>query len=232
MNYFLDTNVEIGYVFCTDPWHDCSVKLFNKGDTLYYSHCADKEFYKKYGFILKQQKNFFYALMDELKESSAQKLSLKDLKIKSKIVSLRWDFEENKKDKLAEVLWKLSESKHEHDNMLNTHVCNTGDLVTYIGKFIRGFDRKLNERINDFEYEVILHKRHEDYMDLNEKLLFDAEVHFPDNCIVLDAHDLALKECIALEFITADENLINKVTEVHELCIDKFHYLEYFAYNN
>lgn len=27
MHYFLDTCVELGYVFCTDPWNDKSVKV-------------------------------------------------------------------------------------------------------------------------------------------------------------------------------------------------------------
>lgn len=233
MNYFLDTNVEIGYVFCTDPWHDYSVKLFNDNDLLYYSHCVDKEFYKKYDSILKEQKNFFYQLKNELKESSRQKLSLNDLKIKAQIIFLRRDFEENKKDKISEVLWKLSQPKHEYDNKLNTHVCNVEDLLVYLEKFIRGFERKLNERINYFEFNVILHKRYEQYMDLNEKLLFEADVHFPDNCIILDAHDLSLNKGINLEFVTSDENMINKInTMVDLLFIDEFLYLKDFVNNN
>lgn len=159
-------------------------------------------------------------------------MSLKDLKIKSKIISLKWDFEENKKDKIAEVLWKLSESRHEYDNNLNMYVCDIRELLIDIGKFIRGFERKLIERRNNFESEVILHKRHEKYMDLNEKLLFEAEVHFPDNCIILDAHDVSLNECIALEFISADEKMIDKVnTLIDLLSIDKFHYLKDFTNN-
>ena len=98
MNYFLDTNVKIGYVFCTDPWNDESVKLLESDDVFYNSNCVEKEFNKKYDPIIKEQKNFFYSLRDELKDSSSQILSLKDLKIKSKIIYLKRDFEENKKD--------------------------------------------------------------------------------------------------------------------------------------
>lgn len=231
MNYFLDTNVEIGYVFCTDPWIDYSVKIFENDDILYYSHCVDKEFNKKYDSILKEQKNFLYSLRDELNESSAQKLSLKDLKIKSKIPILRRDFEENKKDKIVEVLWKLSQSKHEYDDELGDNVCAVKELVLVINKFIRGFERKLIERRNTFEREVICYpKRDEKYMDLNEKLLFEVDVHYPDNCIILDAHDLSLNENIKMEFITADEKMIDKVNNMLDLlCIDKFHYLKDFC---
>ncbi len=30
MNYFLDTNIGLDYVFCTDPWNDKAEHLFNK----------------------------------------------------------------------------------------------------------------------------------------------------------------------------------------------------------
>lgn len=53
----------------------------------------------------------------------------------------------------------------------------------------------------------------EKYADLNERLLFGCDVHYPDNCIVLDAHDLSLTDCIDLEFISADRNMIESVTK-------------------
>ena len=63
-----------------------------------------KEFNKKYSFILKEQKNFFYSLKDELKECSNDFLSLKELKIKSQIIPLKRDFEENKKAILRQLV--------------------------------------------------------------------------------------------------------------------------------
>ena len=46
MDYFLDTCVEVGYVFCTDPWNDESVEVFNDNDYLNYSHTVKMEFKK------------------------------------------------------------------------------------------------------------------------------------------------------------------------------------------
>ena len=48
MNYFLDTNVKIGYVFCTDPWNDESVKLLESDSAFYNSNCVEKEFEFKF----------------------------------------------------------------------------------------------------------------------------------------------------------------------------------------
>lgn len=53
MNYFLDTNVGLGYVFCTDSWNDKSEHLFNKKGTFYISYCVRNEFDRKYNNILK-----------------------------------------------------------------------------------------------------------------------------------------------------------------------------------
>ena len=83
MNYFLDTNVGLGYVFCTDPWNKQSEHLFNKESTFYISYCVKKEFNKKYNNILKKQMNFLYSLRNELEiENSSKKIIFKEFKNK------------------------------------------------------------------------------------------------------------------------------------------------------
>lgn len=59
MNYFLDTNVKLGYVFCTDPWYGNSVSVFNDYDFLYDSSTVDIEFNERYRYFLREQKDFF-----------------------------------------------------------------------------------------------------------------------------------------------------------------------------
>ena len=179
---------------------------------------------------LKEQNNFLYSLKHDLEIGNTNRsLSLQDLKNKAKIISLKREFAENKKTRIVEVLWEFSKQKHESDNS-NNSICSVKNLIVYIGKFIRGFKGKLICRKNDFEREVIFHpKRDEKYMEINEKLLYDAEIHYPDNCIILDAHHLSLNECIAIEFVTADDEMIKKVNNIIDsLRIDKFHYLKDF----
>lgn len=230
MNYFLDTCVEIGYVFCTDKWYDKSEKLFDNYNSLYYSFCVNKEFTKKYNNFLKGQKNLFYALRDDLKKDDPNKLiSLERLIIKSKLVSLQREIDEEKKEKSAKIFWKYTESKHEYDNDLNIHVCKIKYLLNKISAFIMSFEKGINRRRNIFECNVIMYpKRTDEYPNLYKKL-DDSNVHYPDNCIVLDAHDLSLKDQIDLEFITADNKMVINVNKVSELLnIKKFHYLENF----
>lgn len=230
MNYFLDTCVKIGYVFCTDPWNAKSESIFKKNATFYISRTVVKEFNKKYNDILKQQKNFFYSLRDELKgEDPSKKLSAKDLKIKSLIIPLKRNFSEDIKEQIAEVLWKHSKPKHKYDAALNKDICTVKDLLTYINKFIRSFEAKIIARLLNFQRKVIKSERNKKYADLNKKLLDEVDIHYPDNCIIIDAHDLSLKESIKLEFISADKKMIKKVNNiVDSLNIEKFHYLKEF----
>lgn len=228
MNCFLDTNVKIGYVFCTDPWNDKSEHLFNMNHRFYISPSVKKEFNKKYNHILKNQKTFLYSLRNELNEENpSKKLSLKDLKIKSIIIELKRDFDENLKREIVEVLWKGCASKHEYDSKLKVDVCTIKDLLTYIKKFMRGFEGKLITRVTTFQREVIeCEKRDKEYSDLNEKLL-NAGIHYPDSEIILDAHDLSLKDNLILNFISADNEMIKNVnTVIGVLNIDKFYYLK------
>lgn len=232
MNYFLDTNVELGYVFCTDPWNDKSEHLFDKEGTFYISYCVSREFDKKYNDILKKQMNFLYSLRNELEiEDSSKKLSLKNLKIKSLIIELKRNFDDNLKEEIIEVLWKRCGNKHIFDSELEEYVCTVKDLLIYIKKFIRGFKGKLIARRRFFKSVVIeCEKRIKTYSDLNDKLLNQIGIHFPDNFIILDAHDLSLNDGIDLYFISADKKMIKKANNIlNLLSIENFFYLKDFC---
>lgn len=145
MDYFLDTCIEVGYVFCTDPWNDESVEVFNDNDYLNYSHTVKMEFNQK---------------------------------------SWQVDLEE-----------------------------------------------EIDERKRAFESKVMIHTRHDKYQELYDKLEENG-IHYPDNHIVLDAHDLSLKRNITLEFITADKNMVTNVNCLVDLLnINKFHYLKILLIN-
>ena len=228
MNYFLDTCVAIGYIICTDPWNDKSYKLFNKNYTFHYSYCVNKELNKKINLILKEQKNFFYALRGELKKIKKKQITLSQLKIKSQIIPLKNDFDENKKEKIVELLWRMCKSKYSYENLKND-TCKIEDLLKILGVFQRGFERKILHRKNDFESQVILHpKRKNEYPKLYQKLK-EVNIHYPDTHIILDAHDLSLDKKINIEFISADKKMINAANNlINLLNIDKFHYLKEF----
>lgn len=230
MDYFLDTCVEVGYVFCTDPWNDNSVDVFNDNENLHYSHTVKREFNKKYHEIYNENRNFLRSLMDVLNlESDKEKLlSLDEFNQKSWQVNLEEEIDERKKEKIIKTLWEFSKSKHLKTESGNT-VCKVKTLLIYISKFIRNFNYGLLQRKRAFESKVMIHTRYDKYQELYDKL-DENNIHYPDNNIVLDAHDLSLKRNIALEFITADRNMVNNVNSIVGLLnINKFHYLKNFT---
>ena len=107
MNYFLDTCVKIAFVFCTDPWNDETYELFDNKHVFYCSYNVEKEFDGKYNDILKEHSSFFYALKDDLNQNFKEYITLSDLKTKSKIIDFERDFDENKKEKISEIIWNI-----------------------------------------------------------------------------------------------------------------------------
>ena len=167
--------------------------------------------------------------MDDLDVDDKNRLiSLKILKNKVKSIDLKKDFAENKKEKIAEVIWDISKSKLVFDEQFNTHVCSIENILKSVKRLNRGFERIVLNRKNDFERIVLFHRRNVKYPKVYV-LLENAGVHYPDICIVLDAHDLSLNDKINLEFITTDNKMIAAVNNVVDsLNIDKFHYLKDF----
>ncbi|WP_407391463.1 hypothetical protein [Methanobrevibacter sp.] len=54
MNYFIDTNVSIGYTVAHDKWHESSVKFINdnRDDSIFWSNLVKNEYDEKLNDIL------------------------------------------------------------------------------------------------------------------------------------------------------------------------------------
>ena len=90
--------------------------------------------------------------------------------------------------------------------------------------------RGIKNRRFDFERKVIYHsKRSKKYSKLLKEL-DNNNIHYPDNCIILDAHDISLNDNLDLEFVTADNNMIINANNILNLLnIQKFHYLKEYC---
>lgn len=138
------------------------------------------------------------------------------------------DFAENKKEKIVEVIWNLSNANHVFNEDLDDYVCSVENILKSVKKLFRGFERIVLNRKNVFERTVLFHHRDVKYPELYE-ILENYDVHYPDICIVLDAHDLSLNDNINLEFITTDNKMVSAVNNVvGSLSINKFYYLKEF----
>lgn len=230
MNYFLDTNVKLGYVFCTDPWNDNSISVFNNNDFLYDSKEVYREFNRKYHYFLNEQKHFFYGLKDVLElDNSSKEISLKDLLVKAWTVNLKHEFDDNKKESCVKTFWKFCRNLKGLNNDLDDIVFKINDIINYISRFLMGFERGVLNRKLQYELKVMCHsKRTMDYEEIYDKLI-ESNVHNPDTFIILDAHDLSITDSIVLDFITGDYDMIQNLNEIINcLNINKFHYLKDF----
>lgn len=221
MDYFLDTNVELGYVFCTDPWNTPATIVFDSKDKLHYSKNVDKEFQKNFSIFLKQQKQFFFKVSDELEDIGFKNVTFNQFKSIGSSVSLINDFAENKKESCLERLWIIA-NKNDDDNI------KVKILVRNIRTFARNFERFLFDRKNNFEQKVVLClDRIEGYSEIFDKL--DAlGIHDEDNVIILDAHDLACRNSLNLNFVTSDDDVYELSSKISELNINEFLHLENF----
>lgn len=222
MDYFLDTNVELGYVFCTDPWNTPAVTVFDSKDKLHYSKRVDGEFQKNFIKFSKEQKQFFFRICDELESLGLKKIGYNEFNSIGLDVDLIHDFAENKKEKCLEVLWKIS-NKNDGDKI------QVKILVRKIRFFARNFDKFVFKRKNNFERKVMLcPDRFEEYSEIFEELS-DLGIHEEDNNIILDAHDLASKELLNLNFVTSDNNVYELPQRVSALNISEFIHLRSFG---
>lgn len=221
MDYFLDTNVELGYVFCTDPWNALAVTVFDSNDKLHYSRNVDKEFQKNFIKFSKEQKQFFFKICDELESLGLEKVSYNGFKSIGISVDLIFDFAENKKESCLELLWNIS-------NKDNEDKIKVKDLVRLIKSFGRNFEKIIYDRKRSFEQKVMISPmRTEDYSKIFEEL-DKLGIHDEDKEIILDAHDLAGRDSLSLNFVTSDNDVFELPKQVSALNIHKFLHLNDF----
>lgn len=221
MDYFLDTNVELGYVFCTDPWNPPATTVFDSNDRLHYSRNVDKEFQYNFSKFLKEQKQFFFRVCDELEDLNLKKVNYNEFNSIGISVNLINDFAENKKESCLKKLWNISNKNNDYEIKVNI-------LVRKIRIFARNFERFLFDRKNKFELKVILClERVENYSEIFGELK-NLGIHDEDNVIILDAHDLACRSSLCLNFVTSDGDVYDLPPQVSALNINEFLHLKDF----
>ena len=219
MDYFLDTNVELGYVFCTDPWNTPAVTVFDSNDKLHYSRNVDKEFRKNFAKFLKEQKHFFYRISDELEYLGLKNVNYNTFESIGLSVDLIHDFAVNKKESFLKKLWDIA-NKNKKDNI------KVKNLVRDIRIFARNFEKFIFDRKINFEKKVVMClKRVKKYSKIFKRLAA-LGIHEEDIDIVLDAHDLACRESLFLNFVTSDNDVYRLSSKVMELNINEFLHLK------
>lgn len=199
MNSFVDTNVSIAYTFRIDPFNNNSVNAFEDYDLIFWSNFVKEEFNKV--FISKKDVlvRFYKKLLRDLKEDKNIKLTLKNL---MKYVKNGNYIEKEFKqiESSLNVFWTyyVNESFPSYDSIESAINNCLKDLN------ISAFSRKVKWENNS----KLTNKRINKYYVLNNKL-DEIGVHFPDNEIILDAHDHNINNDYELDFVTFDRDCFN-----------------------
>ena len=204
MNAFVDTNVPIAYTFLIDPLNFKSISVFNKYENIYWSKCVKLEFndvFRKKRTILI---NFYKGLLLDLKKDFFDNYSLDDLISYARNKNLT-EYEYEKIKTSLSKFW---------DNYVNEQWPNLDIIISSINNCLFDLNISIRNRRKEWENKVKLtYDRTESYDSLYSQLK-NHNVHFPDNKIVLDAHDYNLRTPFELDFITFDYGCCNGTSKI------------------
>lgn len=207
MDLFLDSNVIIGYSLYLDPWHKYAENVFEKENKSYWSKTVKKESENKIIEKMNIYNSFFIELKSNLQKIndnfgkciiSKEEFFSTLLKTQNKKISIQ------NKRKIGESIWNEGSWYDE---------ANTQELLKTISKIKIILNSTSEVNYNHCLENLILHYRNKQYesilesfnnLNVRNSYIF---LHYPDNIIILDAHDLACSG-IDLEFITGDKKLL------------------------
>ena len=208
---FVDTNVPIAYIFSLDPLNHKSLTVFKEYDKIYWSKLVKNE----YENVFKDKKRslimFYNDLANCLKEENFHDFSLNDLRT---YVMKNYSPSKRRKQILSslEMFW---------DNYVDERFPTYNFFVEAIHDCLDDLRILTYSKKEKWEDNTSLTcDRVEEYMDLKNQLK-SLKVHYPDDDIVLDAHDFNLRNDFLLDFITFDMVCYEGVSQVEEFQFNK-----------
>ena len=210
MNSFVDTNVSIAYIFSIDPLNNKSMTVFRQYNKIYWSKFVRNEcnkVFKNKRSILVQ---FYKDLANDLKPENFHDFKFGDLK---KHVMRNYS-KGKKRDQILSSLEKF------WDSYVKERFPTYVSFNQAVQNCLSDLKRLTYLRKNQWEQNVTLtDSRVEKYVALKRKLN-SLKVHYPDDEIVLDAHDFNLRKDFLLDFITFDGDCYNGVSQIQEFQFD------------
>ena len=211
MNSFVDTNVSIAYTFSIDPLNNNSRKVFKDYENILWSNNVKKEFHKV--FLAKSDSlvTFYEGLVVDIEHGNFHDFTLDNLE---KHVKRNYS-----KDKDYNQI--LSSLKPFWEEYVGEYLPNYLSFKSAIEECKRDLRIKIYSKKEKWESKILLTvERVEKYEGLKSKL-DSLGVHFPDDEIVLDAHDYNLRVEDKINFITFDRGFYDAVHQIEDFCFNK-----------
>ena len=205
MNYFIDTNISLGYTIIHDKWHNVSKTFINnhEKDSIFWSNLVKNEYAKKFNKIIDDMNIFIIHCKIILKDNQKDFINyyeFENLLIKKTKIDRLDNF---KKQKILKEFW----NKYKFNEGISEAI-----YLKFL-EFIHEFERVFHIRDQKLKNILIIHdcglNNYLKYLDYAKKL-YKWGVHKPDCKIVIDAHDCG-KNHDDLIFISADKKMIEKI---------------------
>lgn len=205
MNYFIDTNISLGYTIIHDKWHNVSKTFINnhEKDSIFWSNLVKNEYAKKFNKIIDDMNIFIIHCKIILKDNQKDFINyyeFENLLIKKTKIDRLDNF---KKQKILKEFW----NKYKFNEGISEAI-----YLKFL-EFIHEFERVFHIRDQKLKNILIIHdcglNNYLKYLNYAKKL-YKWGVHKPDCKIVIDAHDCG-KNHDDLIFISADKKMIEKI---------------------
>ena len=207
MNYFVDTNMPIGYAIPYDKWHEQSVDFFNNtNDPIYWSNLVKLEYTETINGIIDDIEIFLTETKMILKDNDrdfSNYFCFENFILKR---TKHCNLDRVKKTKILEYFW-----------IKNNFVEGISSKIHFE---FQNFTRKIlqihSKRDFNIRHRILLHNCGLDnylkYYDYAQEL-YDNGVHKPDCKIVIDAHDCG-RVNQNLIFVSNDEDMLEKISRI------------------
>lgn len=204
MNYFLDTNMPIGYTVVHDKFHETAKKFINEHEnSLFWSNLVKKEYNETFTDISDEIGHFLDSVENILEKNE------KDfdyyLKFEKFIITntKHVKLDSYKKHKIIEDFWNI--------NYFNS--CSCDEIYRKFVKFNQKFNDTYFKRDKNINNIMKLHNCGIDnylkYLNYTSKLK-SWGMHSPDYKIIVDAHDCGIKHG-ELTFVSADGKIFESL---------------------
>lgn len=214
MKNFIDTNIALGYSLPCDKWHSNSIEFIFNNNNFYWSNNVKKEFNEKFKNITRGVFEFLgkiSVLLAMNKKSFVNYYSFENFILNK---TKNCNIDKTKKIKIIEFFWENKKI------ILSDFPI---EIQLKFDSFILSYKFDYDSLKKELESIMNLHdcglENYLKYSLIHEKLK-DLKIHYPDDIILLDAHDLGLSSNVC--FNTLDKELHVKIKNSNILKINEF----------
>lgn len=213
-NYFLDTNVLVGYCYLQNRWQDHTTRLFSTDNTLHTSELVLYEYCVKNGPGAPNNGTEIDWHSDDGIYGRVRR-KLRKGKRHTELELRRYDADALSPEKVAEIFIEKFEIQDAVVEKVKRHFrksldadCDAKQAREEIDELVNAITTTAAERKDELAQRVKFHRRSEEYRSMEDQLrrliYGDDQGYGPDAGILTDTHDLMSRRIVS-KVVTGDK---------------------------